>query len=97
MVKNMYKTLLTITVFLYASQSLGRSDATMKACTVHGAIYKVISMNQECVYEYLDNEISFQLGDPLPDLDGNAFVMPPTNAHGRLEPHNPECFDSHPM
>lgn len=95
----MYKIFLTIMILISVNHTQARSEATIKACTVHGAIYKVIPMNEECVYDYLDDETSFQLGDPLPDIDQNSFpfVMPFTDAHERLEPHNPECFDSHPM
>lgn len=83
----MTKTLLTIITLFYSIQTFSRGNildpngSLVKACTVHGTIYEVIVRQQECSF----------------NVDHVSVNIPFTVQHEVLEPHNPECFDSHPL
>ena len=77
--------LLSSLVVVNTSSAVTEGAQHLKACTFHDEVYEIIPRLQVC--------------NAYPSFE--YFILHPTKthfsnpSHARLEPHNPECFDSH--
>ena len=89
---------LGITLMYLNSSIASDSHATLKACTIHDAIYQIISYDSICQFYVETDDPNIQGDSPIPSgSNSNPFVVPPTDLHRDFEPHNPECFGSNPV